>query len=157
MSVLDAIKEPIKEELKEFEHIFQHSLKSNIPLLNIVMNFIIRRKGKQIRPILVFLSAKLTGNIMPSTYIAASLIEIMHTASLIHDDVVDESYERRNSFSINALWKSKIAVLIGDFLLAQGLLLSVNTKEYDVLSIVSGAVKDMSEGELLQIQQSRKL
>jgi octaprenyl-diphosphate synthase len=157
MSVLDTIKEPVKEELKEFERIFQRSLKSNIPLLNIVMNFIIRRKGKQIRPILVFLSAKLTGIIMPSTYIAASLIEIMHTASLIHDDVVDDSYERRNYFSVNALWKSKLAVLIGDYLLAQGLLISVKNCEYDILRIVSDAVREMSEGEMLQILESRKL
>ena len=157
MSVLDTIKEPVKEELKEFERTFQHSLKSNIPLLNIVINFIIRRKGKQIRPILVFLSAKLTGNVMPSTYIAASLIEIMHTASLIHDDVVDDSYERRNYFSVNALWKSKMAVLIGDYLLAQGLLISVKNSEYDILRIVSDAVREMSEGELQQMQESRKL
>lgn len=157
MSVLDTIKEPVKEELKEFERTFQHSLKSNIPLLNIVINFIIRRKGKQIRPILVFLSAKLTGNILPSTYIAASLIEIMHTASLIHDDVVDDSYERRNYFSVNALWKSKMAVLIGDYLLAQGLLISITNSEYDILRIVSDAVREMSEGELQQMQESRKL
>lgn len=157
MSVLDTIKDPIKEELKEFEHIFQHSLKSKIPLLNIVMNFIIRRKGKQIRPILVFLSAKLTGKIMPSTYVAASMIEMLHTASLIHDDVVDDSYERRNYFSVNALWKSKMAVLIGDYLLAQGLLISVKNNEYEILRIVSDAVREMSEGELLQMQESRKL
>lgn len=157
MSVLDTIKEPVKEELKEFERTFQHSLKSNIPLLNIVINFIIRRKGKQIRPILVFLSAKLTGNVMPSTYIAASLIEIMHTASLIHDDVVDDSYERRNYFSVNALWKSKMAVLIGDYLLAQGLLISITNREFDILRIVSDAVREMSEGELQQMQESRKL
>jgi octaprenyl-diphosphate synthase len=157
MSVLDTIKEPVTEELKEFERAFQHSLKSNIPLLNIVINFIIRRKGKQIRPILVFLSAKLTGNITPSTYIAASLIELMHTASLIHDDVVDDSYERRNYFSVNALWKSKMAVLIGDYLLAQGLLIAIKNNEYDILRIVSDAVREMSEGELLQMQESRKL
>jgi octaprenyl-diphosphate synthase len=157
MSILDTIKEPVTEELKEFENAFQHSLKSNIPLLNIVINFIIRRKGKQIRPMLVFLCAKLTGTIRPSTYTAASLIEIMHTASLIHDDVVDDSYERRNYFSVNALWKSKMAVLIGDYLLAQGLLISVKNNEYDILRIVSDAVREMSEGELLQIQESRKL
>jgi octaprenyl-diphosphate synthase len=157
MSILDTIKEPIKQELKEFEHTFQHSMKSDIPLLNIIINFIIRRKGKQMRPILVFLSAKISGDITPSTYIAASMIEMLHTASLIHDDVVDESYERRNYFSINALWKSKMAVLIGDYLLAQGLLISVKNHEYDILRIVSDAVKEISEGELLQIQQSRKL
>jgi len=157
MSVLDTIKEPIQQELKEFELTFHHSMKSDIPLLNIVINYIIRRKGKQIRPILVLLSAKISGPIGPSTYIAASMIEIMHTASLIHDDVVDESYERRNYFSINALWKSKMAVLIGDYLLAQGLLLSVKNHEYDSLRIVSDAVREMSEGELMQIQLSRKL
>lgn len=157
MALLDSIKEPIKEELKQFEHTFQRSMKGDIPLLNLITNHIIRRKGKQMRPILVFLSAKLTGNITPSTYIAASLIEMLHTATLIHDDVVDDSYERRSYFSINALWKSKIAVLIGDYLLAQGLLLAINNNEYDILRIVSGAVKEMSEGELLQIQQSRKL
>ncbi|MBN2273209.1 MAG: polyprenyl synthetase family protein [Bacteroidales bacterium] len=157
MSPLDIIKEPIKDELKEFERSFHKVMKSNIPLLNIVINFIIRRKGKQMRPILVFLSAKVSGDIRPSTYIAASLIEMLHTATLIHDDVVDESYERRNYLSINALWKSKMAVLIGDYLLAQGLLLSLNQKEYDILRIVSDAVKEVSEGELVQIQQSRKL
>jgi len=157
MSVLDTIKEPIQQELKEFEHTFQRVLKSDIPLLNIVINFIIRRKGKQMRPILVFLSARISGEITHSTYIAASMIEMLHTASLIHDDVVDDSYERRNYFSINALWKSKMAVLIGDYLLAQGMLLSVNNQEHDILRIVSDAVKEMSQGELLQIQESRKL
>jgi octaprenyl-diphosphate synthase len=157
MDALELIKEPVNEELKEFERIFRHSLKTKIPLLNIVMNFIIRRKGKQIRPILVFLSAKLNGSVTPSTYIAASLIEILHTASLIHDDVVDDSYERRNYFSVNALWKSKMAVLIGDYLLAQGLLISIKNNEYELLRIVSDAVREMSEGELLQMQESRKL
>ncbi len=157
MSLPDSVKSPIKHELTAFEHTFRHSLKTEIPLLNLIINYIIRRKGKQIRPILVFLSAKINGTVNPSTYIAASMIEIMHTASLIHDDVVDESYERRNHFSINALWKSKMAVLIGDYLLAQGLLLSVKNREYESLQIVSDAVREMSEGELMQIQLSRKL
>ena len=157
MSILNTIKDPIRQELDAFEHTFQHSLKTEIPLLNLIIKYLIRRKGKQIRPILVFLSAKISGSIGPSTYIAASMIEIMHTASLIHDDIVDESYERRNYFSINALWKSKIAVLFGDYLLAQGLLLSVKNREYECLQIVSDAVKEMSEGELMQIQLSRKL
>jgi octaprenyl-diphosphate synthase len=125
--------------------------------LNVILNYIIDRKGKQMRPMLVFLTAKLSGGITPSTYTAASLIEILHTASLIHDDVVDESYERRNHFSINALWKSKMAVLVGDYLLAEGLLLSLKKQEYDILRIVSDAVREMSEGELLQMRESRKL
>jgi octaprenyl-diphosphate synthase len=157
MSALDKIKEPINEELREFEKSFTQNMKSKIPLLNIVINYILRRKGKQMRPILVFLSAKVTGSVTPSTYVAASLIEMLHTATLIHDDVVDESYERRGFFSINALWKTKMAVLIGDYLLSQGLLLSINNQEFDLLRIVSNAVKEMIEGELLQIQQSRKL
>ena len=157
MSIIDTIKAPIKEELKQFDQTFRQAIHSDIKLLNIVIHFIIRRKGKQMRPILVFLSAKLTGEITPSTYIAASMIEMLHTASLIHDDVVDESYERRNYFSINALWKSKMAVLIGDYLLAQGLLISVKNNAYDILRIVSDAVREMSEGEILQMEQSRKL
>jgi len=132
-------------------------MKSTVPLLNIITSYLIRRKGKQMRPMFVFLSAKLHGDIGDSSYTAASLIELLHTATLIHDDVVDESYERRGFFSINALWKSKIAVLIGDYLLARGLLLAVENKEFELLEIVSFAVTEMSEGELLQIQKSRKL
>jgi octaprenyl-diphosphate synthase len=140
-----------------FEKHFRHAMKSKIPLLNIITNYLLRRKGKQIRPLFVFLTAGLSGGISDSTYNAASLIELLHTASLIHDDVVDESYERRGFFSINALWKSKVAVLLGDYLLARGLLLSVEKKEFELLRIVSDAVREMSEGELFQIQKSRKL
>jgi octaprenyl-diphosphate synthase len=157
MGELNQIREPIKGELKEFEKHFKQSLKSKVPLLDIITNYILRKKGKQMRPAFVLLSARMFGKIGPSTYTAASLIELLHTASLIHDDVVDESYERRGFFSINALWKSKVSVLVGDYLLAKGLLLSVENKEYELLELVSEAVKEMSEGELLQIQKSRKL
>jgi octaprenyl-diphosphate synthase len=157
MSLLEEIHQPVKKEMKMFERHFRSSMKSNVPLLNLITNYILRRKGKQIRPLFVFLTAKMLGNISESTYHAASFIELLHTATLIHDDVIDESYERRGSFSINALWQPKVAILIGDYLLARGLLLSVNHHEYDLLSIVSEAVRKMSEGELLQIQKSRKL
>jgi octaprenyl-diphosphate synthase len=157
MSQLNQIREPIRVELKVFENHFKHSLKSSVPLLDIITNYILRKKGKQMRPAFVLLSARMFGEICASSYTAASLIELLHTASLIHDDVVDEAYERRGFFSINALWKSKVAVLVGDYLLAKGLLLSVETKEYELLEIVSVAVKEMSEGELLQIQKSLKL
>ena len=132
-------------------------MKSGVPLLGLITNYILRRKGKQMRPMFVFLSAKLHGEIADSSYTAATMIELLHTATLIHDDVVDESLERRGFFSINALWKSKIAVLIGDYLLAKGLLVAVENKEYELLEIVSGAVREISEGELMQIQKSRKL
>jgi octaprenyl-diphosphate synthase len=156
MSELNQIKKPIAGELASFEKYFHGVMKTNIPLLNLVINYLLRRKGKQMRPILVFLTAKLMGNPNPSTFTAAALIEILHTATLIHDDVVDESNERRGFFSINALWKSKVAVLLGDYLLAKGLLLAVNNKEYELLNIVAEAVKEMSEGELLQLKNSRK-
>jgi octaprenyl-diphosphate synthase len=157
MSTVDLIKAPIAAEMKKFNSFFNSSMKSKIPMLNIITNYIIRKKGKQMRPMLVFLTAKLNGEIGESSYTAASLIELLHTASLIHDDIVDESFERRGFFSINALWKSKIAVLVGDFLLAKGMLLAIEKKEHELLEIVSEAVKEMSEGELLQIQLSRKL
>lgn len=157
MGNLSNIKEPIAAELKIFNEEFAKTMKTNVPLLNIITNFLLRRKGKQVRPLLVFLTAKMIGDISKSTYTAASMIELLHTATLVHDDVVDESYERRGFFSINALWKSKIAVLIGDYLLAKGLLISIENKEYDILEIVSDAVREMSEGEILQIQKSRKL
>jgi octaprenyl-diphosphate synthase len=157
MSALDRIKQPISEELSFFETYFSGIMKTKIPLLNLVMKYLLGRKGKQMRPILVFLIAKLLGKPNQSTYTAAALIEIMHTATLIHDDVVDDSYERRGFFSINAIWKSKVAVLLGDYLLAKGLLLAVNNKEYELLNIVSDAVKEMSEGELLQLKNSRKV
>lgn len=157
MKDLELIRKPIKGELEEFERYFAKSLKSNIPLLDTVTRYILRRKGKQIRPSFVLLSSAMLGNITESSYTAASLIELLHTASLVHDDVVDESYERRGIFSIKAIWRSKIAVLVGDYLLAKGLLLSVEKKEYELLEIVSEAVRDMSEGELLQMRKARKL
>ncbi len=157
MISINDIKSPIKKEIKEFEKRFQSSINTQVSLLNIITKFVLHRKGKQIRPMFVLLSSKMLGEISDSTYVAASLIELLHTATLIHDDVIDDSYERRNFFSINALWKSKIAVLMGDYLLAQGLLISVENKEYELLEIVSKAVKEMSEGELLQIHKSRNL
>lgn len=157
MSLLKEIRKPIHPEMQLFEKHFRDSMKSNIPLLNVITNYLLRRKGKQMRPMFVFLSAGVCGEITPSSYNAASLIELLHSASLIHDDVVDESYERRGFFSINALWKSKVSVLLGDYLLAKGLLLSVKEKEYELLRLVSDAVREMSEGELMQMQKSRKL
>lgn len=157
MPSLEEIRKPVIREMQEFEKHFRSAMKSKIPLLNVITNYLLRRKGKQIRPLFVFLTAGMTGGITDSTYNAASLIELLHTASLIHDDVVDESYERRGFFSINALWKSKVSVLLGDYLLARGLLLSVDKNEYELLRLVSDAVREMSEGELLQIQKSRKL
>jgi octaprenyl-diphosphate synthase len=157
MSSLKTIKAPIENEIKEFEKVFKNSMRSNVPLLNIVTNYILKSKGKQIRPIFVFLSAKLHGAITQSTYNAAALVELMHTATLVHDDVVDESYQRRGFFSINALWKNKISVLIGDYLLSKGLLLAVNNKEFDTLQIISDAVREMAEGELLQMEKARNL
>jgi len=157
MSSIAKIQTPIKVEMSKFEDLFKASMKSKVPLLNIITKYILLRKGKQMRPMFVFLSAKLNGTVTDATYTAASLIELLHTATLIHDDVVDESYERRGFFSINALWRSKIAVLMGDYLLSKGLLLSVHHKAYDLLEIVSAAVQEMSEGELLQIQRSRTM
>ena len=154
---LSDIQKPVSDEMKKFQPFFKSSMKTKIPLLNVIVNFILSRKGKQMRPLFVFLTAKLFGNINKSTYVAAGLVELLHTATLIHDDVVDESMERRGFFSINALWKSKIAVLFGDFLLAKGLLLAIENKEYELLDILSNAVKEMSEGELYQLQKARKL
>jgi len=147
----------IGEELRTFEKKFAESVKSNTPLLDRIMKYIIKRKGKQLRPMFVFLSAKLHGEINESTYRAAALVELLHTATLVHDDVVDESLERRGFFSINAIWKNKIAVLVGDYLLSKGLLLSTSNDDFMHLHILSEAVKQMSEGELLQIEKSRKL
>lgn len=151
------IKTPVKTEMKEFESFFKSSVKTRVPLLNHITNYILRRKGKELRPILVFLSAKMLGQPNQSTYTAAALIELLHTATLIHDDVVDDAYERRGFFSIYAIWKTKIAVLVGDYLLSKGLLLAIEKKEYILLEIVSEAVKEMSEGELFQIQKARNL
>jgi octaprenyl-diphosphate synthase len=157
MSQLDEIKAPIREEMRRFESFFKESMKTGIPLLDIILHYIVRRKGKQMRPMFVFLSARMLGGTNDSTFTAASLIELLHNATLIHDDVVDKSYRRRGHFSINALWKSKVSVLVGDYLLSEGLLLAVRNKEYDLLEIVSNAVKEMSEGELIQVRNLRKL
>ncbi|MDB9775719.1 polyprenyl synthetase family protein [Vicingaceae bacterium] len=151
------IKAPIQEEMDTFETHFRDSMKSQVALLDKITHYIIKRKGKQMRPMFVFLSAKLFGETNEKSYTAASLIELLHTATLVHDDVVDESYQRRGFFSINALWKNKIAVLVGDYLLSKGLLLSVDNNGFDLLRIVSDSVRKMSEGELLQIEKARRL
>ena len=156
-NVVDQIKAPITKHMDEFEIKFKQSMKSSVPLFDKITNYIVKRKGKQIRPMFVFLSAQSAGEINESTYRAASLIELLHTATLVHDDVVDDSNERRGFFSVNALWKNKIAVLIGDFLLSSGLLLSLDNNDFHLLKIVSHAVREMSEGELLQIEKARKL
>lgn len=157
MSSLDTIKAPIAEHIDEFEKHFRSSMKTPVPLLNTIMRYIVKRKGKQMRPMFVFLAAKVCNNVTKSTYRAASLIELLHTATLIHDDVVDDSNERRGFFSLNALWKNKISVLVGDFLLSKGLLLALEHDEFRLLKIVSHATKEMSEGELLQIEKARHL
>jgi octaprenyl-diphosphate synthase len=151
------IKAPVAEHMKIFESKFKDSMKSSVPLLDKITNYIVKRKGKQLRPMFVFLSAQTVGTINESTYRAAALIELLHTATLVHDDVVDDSNERRGFFSVNAIWKNKIAVLIGDFLLSRGLLLSLDNDDFHLLKIVSTAVKEMSEGELLQIEKARRL
>jgi octaprenyl-diphosphate synthase len=147
----------IDDELKSFESRFREAVKSQTPLLDRIMRYIVKRKGKQLRPMFVLLSAKLAGNITESTYRAASLVEVLHTATLVHDDVVDDSYERRGFFSVYALWKNKVSVLVGDYLLAKGLLLSLDHNDHQVLHILSDAVRKMSEGELLQIEKARSL
>lgn len=147
----------IGEELRIFETKFSDAVKSQTPSLDRVMKYIIKRKGKQLRPMFVFLSAKLAGTVNDSTYRAAALVELLHTATLVHDDVVDESLERRGFFSINAVWKNKIAVLVGDYLLSKGLLLSTANDDFQHLHILSDAIRQMSEGELLQLEKSRKL
>jgi octaprenyl-diphosphate synthase len=157
MSSIEHIKAPIQSEMAVFEQRFKESMRSTVPLLNKITYYIVKRKGKQIRPMFVFLSAGICGGIKESTYLAASLIELLHTATLVHDDVVDDSNERRGFFSINALWKNKIAVLVGDYLLSKGLLLSVDHGEFHLLQIVSDSVREMSEGELLQIEKARRL
>lgn len=157
MSELDKIKAPISKEMDEFELKFRDSMKSHVPLLEKITYYIVKRKGKQIRPMFVFLSAGICGGVKESTFRAASLIELLHTATLVHDDVVDDSNERRGFFSVNALWKNKIAVLVGDYLLSKGLLLAVDNEEFQLLKIVSDSVREMSEGELLQIEKARRL
>lgn len=147
----------ISEELAIFESKFRESVRSNVLLLDRIMSFIVKRKGKQMRPMFVLLTAKLSGPVNESTYRAASLVELLHTATLVHDDVVDESMERRGFFSTYALWKAKVSVLVGDYLLAKGLLLSLDNNDFRILQILSEAVRLMSEGELLQIEKSRTL
>ncbi|MCU0329286.1 MAG: polyprenyl synthetase family protein [Chitinophagales bacterium] len=154
---LDKIQEPIAVEMAEFEKKFRDSVKTNIWVLDNIMKYIIKGKGKQMRPMFVFLTAGMCGQIREETHRGAALIELLHTASLVHDDVVDDSYYRRSFFSINALWKNKMAVLVGDYLLSRGLLLSVDNQDFELLRIVSNAVREMSEGELLQMEKSRSL
>ena len=157
MSVIDQIKAPIKTEMDSFESKFKASMASKAPLLDKITNYIVKRKGKQMRPMFVFLSAKLCGDTNESTFRGASMIELLHTATLVHDDVVDDANMRRGFFSINALWKNKIAVLVGDFLLSKGLLLAVRNEDFHLLKLTSRAVEEMSEGELLQIEKARRL
>jgi octaprenyl-diphosphate synthase len=159
MLTVKEIKSSVSSEMEVFEHKFKDFMKSDVALLDKITHYIIKRKGKQMRPMFVFLIAKMlnNGKVEEKTYRAASLIELLHTATLVHDDVVDDSNERRGFFSVNAIWKNKIAVLVGDYLLSQGLLLSVENNEFELLRILSTAVKAMSEGELLQIEKSRQL
>jgi octaprenyl-diphosphate synthase len=159
LKIVEQIKQPIAFEMDLFEQKFQLSMSSKVALLNRITHYIVNRKGKQMRPMFVFLVAKMVSNgeISERTYRGASVIELIHTATLVHDDVVDDSNQRRGFFSINALWKNKIAVLIGDYLLSKGLLLSIDNNDFDLLKIISIAVREMSEGELLQIEKARKL
>jgi octaprenyl-diphosphate synthase len=159
MNVISQIKLPINEEMELFEKKFYDSMTSKVALLNRITYYIVNRKGKQMRPMFVFLTAKMLNNgaVNERTYRGASVIELIHTATLVHDDVVDDSNRRRGFFSINALWKNKIAVLVGDYLLSKGLLLSIDNDDFDLLKIISVAVREMSEGELLQIEKARRL
>ncbi len=159
MKIVEQIKQPIDYEMELFEQKFRLSMSSKVALLNRITHYIVNRKGKQMRPMFVFLVSKMVSNgeVSERTYRGASVIELIHTATLVHDDVVDDSNRRRGFFSINALWKNKIAVLIGDYLLSKGLLLSIDNNDFDLLKIISVAVKEMSEGELLQIEKARKL
>jgi len=147
----------IDQELKIFDEKFKEAVKSNVSMLDRIMRYVVRRKGKQLRPMFVFLSARLCGTVGESTYRAASLVELLHTATLVHDDVVDDSLERRGFFSVYALWKAKASVLVGDYLLAKGLLLSLDNNDFKTLQILTNAVRQMSEGELLQMEKSRSL
>jgi octaprenyl-diphosphate synthase len=159
VKIIAQIKQPIQIEMEIFERKFIESMASKVPLLNRITHFVVRRKGKQMRPMFVFLVAKMVskGNFTERTYRGASIIELIHTATLVHDDVVDDSNRRRGFFSLNALWKNKIAVLVGDFLLSKGLLLSIDHDDFDILKLISIAVREMSEGELLQIEKARRL
>lgn len=154
---LDEIKRPIENELDLFEEKFKGSMKSSVPLLDRITHYIVKRKGKQIRPMFVFFAANLIGAVAESTYRAATFIELIHTATLVHDDVVDNSYERRGFFSVNALWKNKVAVLVGDYLLATGMIHAVTHDEFKLLKIISNTMREMSEGELLQMEKARRL
>lgn len=154
---LDEIKAPVREELTAFEDRFRDAMRSDVALLDRVTHYIVKRKGKQVRPMFVFLSAKLFGAVNESTYNGASLVELLHTATLVHDDVVDDALERRGFFSINALWKNKVAVLVGDYLLSKGLLLAIDNDHVRLLRILSNSVREMSEGELLQMEKARRL
>ena len=159
MKEIERIKFPIKNEIELFESKFEKSMNSNVPLLNRITHYVVNRKGKQMRPMFVFLTAKMltNGKINEKVYRAASVIELIHTATLVHDDVVDSSNMRRGFFSINALWKNKIAVLVGDFLLSKGMLLCIDNNDFDLLKLISKSVKDMSQGELLQIEKARRM
>lgn len=159
MKIVEQIKQPISDEMELFENKFRESMSTKVALLNRITHYIVNRKGKQMRPMFVFLTAKMIsgGTVNERTYRGASVIELIHTATLVHDDVVDDSYKRRGFFSINALWKNKIAVLVGDYLLSKGLLLSIDNNDFDLLKIISVAVREMSEGELLQIEKARRL
>ncbi|MHC1777678.1 MAG: polyprenyl synthetase family protein [Lentimicrobium sp.] len=157
MASLNEIKAPVAHHIAEFELKFRDSMRSSVPLIDRITSYLVKRKGKQIRPLFVFLTAEVCGGVNETTYRAASLIELLHTATLIHDDVVDDSNERRGFFSLNALWKNKISVLLGDFLLSKGLLLSLDNNDFELLRIVSDATREMSEGELMQIEKARRL
>jgi octaprenyl-diphosphate synthase len=157
MSIIGDIQKPVQEHIDHFEVVFRNAIRSKVSLLDLIMRYLTRRKGKQIRPLFVFLSAELSGGITDASHRAAAMIELLHTATLVHDDVVDDSNERRGAFSINALWKNKIAVLAGDYLLSRGLLLAVENSDFRLLQIVSAATREMSEGELLQIEKARRL
>jgi octaprenyl-diphosphate synthase len=157
MLSINEIKKPIAADIDVFEERFKASMQSSVPLLDRITHYIVKRKGKQIRPMFLFFSASICGGINESTHRGAALVELLHTATLVHDDVVDNSYQRRGFFSINALWKNKIAVLVGDYLLSKGLLLSIDNGDFKLLKIVSEAVKQMSEGELLQIEKVRRM
>lgn len=154
---LKDIQAPVASEMVAFEKKFRESMKTNVVLLDKIMSYIVKRKGKQMRPLFVFLSAGVSGNITDTTYNGAAMIELLHTATLVHDDVVDDSHYRRGFFSINALWKNKIAVLVGDFLFSKGFLVSLENDDFDLLKIISQTIKEMSEGELLQMEKARKL
>lgn len=157
MATLKDIQQPVRLEMEEFEGRFRSSMRSEVALLDKITHYIVKRKGKQMRPMFVFLTAKMLAGTNDQTYRAATLIELLHTATLVHDDVVDDADKRRGFFSINALWKNKVAVLVGDYLLSRGLLLAVKHKDYHLLEITSNAVQEMSEGELLQMEKARKL